>query len=408
MPENSYRLPCRNRVGIMTLYHNNYNYGGLLQAYALQRTLEQMCGFCEQISYRLSPTPFSQKLKNSLRYRPLHENICMVAKAFYAKALRLATRQRTEGKLAVRKEKFSLFQASIPHTETVYDLHTIQACADRYDVLVTGSDQVWTGGADLDTYCLSFAGASTRRVAYAASAGGAHFNDHQKSVFSKRLDAFDAIAVREKSLAAAVQGHTQRPVDVVMDPVFLLSAAQWREVAVSPALNEPYILCYLLGESRAHRRIAQQVARAMGCKLIVFPYINGNTFRFCDASFGDIRDMTSGPREFLGLIDGAAAVITDSFHATAFSLIFSKPFCALPRYKKAAGPSNGRITDLLDAVGLQHHLSEDPVIIRQLLEAPVDWEGVHNRLDETCPLFRLWLLRAVQGRVDLWGKASES
>lgn len=407
MSENQYQPKSRQRAGIMTLYHNNYNYGGLLQAYALQRRLEEICGSCWQISYRLSPTPFSQKLKNSLKYRPLHENVSMVAKAVCAKVLRRVTHRRTERELSGRMENFSSFQAAIPHTKTVFDRGSIHACADRYDVLVAGSDQVWTGGADLEAYCLSFAGDCTRRVAYAASAGGAHFNDHQKSVFANCLNFFDAVAVREKSLATAVQKYTHRPVDVVLDPVFLLSVDEWRKVAVRPALEEPYILCYLLGESRAHRRAAECVARAMGFKLVVFPYINGNTFRFCDASFGDIRDFSSGPREFLGLIDGAAAVITDSFHATAFSLIFSKPFCALPRYKKAAGPSNGRVADLLSAVGLSEHLSEDPVDILQLLDSPVKWESVHDRLDSLRLFSDFWLCQAAQGGDDLREKGSE-
>ena len=90
---------------------------------------------------------------------------------------------------------------------------------------------------------------------------------------------------------------------------------------------------------------------------MTFPHIFLNVVRKCDLFFGDIHDYTSGPREFIGLIKNAEFVITDSFHACVFSMIFQKPFVVFERNKIGEkGNMNSRIYDFLEEYHLENQL----------------------------------------------------
>lgn len=338
------------KIGIMTLYKNNVNYGGLLQAYALQQAVQTILGDtgeCVQISYSMSTTPFKEKLKHSLQYRSGGETLGMAMNQ-----LKKILDSRTKNiNLLARKKSFQEFEASIPHTETAYTFRTIAECADEFTHLITGSDQVWNGGVDLSSFCLDFAAESTKKISYAASSASTKFGKWQDEIFRKELPKFTAISIREKSVASYFKEMSGREVTVVLDPVFLFSKEEWHRVSQKPKIDAPYIFCYLLGNSAEQHERAKEIARENNCKLVTVPYLNG--YNQLDDDFGDVQLESADPREFLGWIENAAAIVTDSFHATAFSLIFNKPFWVLPRFKNQKSINNNhRVTDILEQVGL--------------------------------------------------------
>lgn len=208
------------KIGIMTLYKNNINYGGMLQSYALQRAVQKLVGEsgeCVQISYTISPTPIKEKLKHSLQYRSFAENakmVCNRLKAFFNK------RKKTLDSTA-RINAFRQFEAIIPHTEKIYRYNTVEDCAEMFTHLITGSDQVWNGGIDLDAFCLGFAKRDTKRISYAASSASTKFGKWQDEIFKKNLPEFTAISVREKSVIPYFEQMSGKKVSVVLDPVFL-------------------------------------------------------------------------------------------------------------------------------------------------------------------------------------------
>ena len=107
----------------------------------------------------------------------------------------------------------------------------------------------------------------------------------------------------------------------------------------------------------AQRKAARAFASHVKCKIATFPHILCNVVRKCDLFFGEIHDYTSGPREFLGLIQNAECVITDSFHACVFSMIFQTPFVVLERDKAGTkGNMNSRIYDFLEEYHLENQL----------------------------------------------------
>lgn len=338
------------KIGIMTLYKNNINYGGMLQSYALQRAVQKLVGEsgeCIQISYTISPTPIKEKLKHSLQYRSFAENakmVCNRLKAFFNK------RKKTLDSTA-RINAFRQFEAIIPHTEKIYRYNTVEDCAEMFTHLITGSDQVWNGGIDLDAFCLGFAKRGTKRISYAASSASTKFGKWQDEIFKKNLPEFTAISVREKSVIPYFEQMSGKKVSVVLDPVFLLSAADWHEIVQEPHIKTPYIFCYLLGSNKEQHERAIKIAKENSCKLVTIPYLNG--YNQLDDNFGDIQISAASPQEFLGLIENAAGVVTDSFHATAFSVIFNRPFWTLSRFKNQGKTNNNhRVTDILEQSGL--------------------------------------------------------
>lgn len=338
------------KIGIMTLYKNNINYGGMLQSYALQRAVQKLVGEsgeCIQISYTISPTPIKEKLKHSLQYRSFAENakmVCNRLKAFFNK------RKKTLDSTA-RINAFRQFEAIIPHTEKIYRYNTVEDCAEMFTHLITGSDQVWNGGIDLDAFCLGFAKRDTKRISYAASSASTKFGKWQDEIFKKNLPEFTAISVREKSVIPYFEQMSGKKVSVVLDPVFLLSAADWHEIVQEPYIKTPYIFCYLLGSNKEQHERAIKIAKENSCKLVTIPYLNG--YNQLDDNFGDIQISAASPQEFLGLIENAAGVVTDSFHATAFSVIFNRPFWTLSRFKNQGKTNNNhRVTDILEQSGL--------------------------------------------------------
>lgn len=340
-------------IGILTLYKNNNNFGGLLQAYALQAAINEIGLECEQVSYKLSPTPLMHRLKKGAEQQPAYRNLIKFVQMACKRIPDLLFGRWSRKLCSVRFANFTEFEMAIPHSKTIYSLNTIKNCG-AYDTYITGSDQVWNASINLEAYSLHFVKESARCISYAASYGGGQFTSWQRKILQESLDRYKAISVREKTLAQEVKAFMSRDVAVVLDPIFLVAPSVWEQEMHSVALVKPFVFCYLLGDSRWHRKFAQKIANENHCQLVVIPYAVNGAFRFCDLSFGDIQDVTAGPREFLWLIRYAQCVITDSFHATAFSILFNTNFWALPRYKEP--DKNRRILDVLQEFDLQDRM----------------------------------------------------
>ena len=132
--------------------------------------------------------------------------------------------------------------------------------------------------------------------------------------------------------------------------MLLLTQEQWDREMRAPK-EGPYVLCYLLGAGQLTRDAARAAARNLGLPLVTLPHLAG--FRQEDLSFGDEQMLSGGPAEFVGLIRNASMVITDSFHAAVFSLIYHRPFAVLPRFATDGSTTMGsRLTDFLTEYAL--------------------------------------------------------
>lgn len=159
-------------VGIITLYYKNYNLGGLLQAYALQRSVQNLSVDCEQICiWHYRPETFVARIQNKAG-RFCTAPLCEVVRTVQALGKRRENRL-VIADLTERRQRMEEFMHCIPHSEREYGPDNIHECLKKYDAFITGSDQVWNETYVKDPYLginlLEFVPEHILKIAYAAS-----------------------------------------------------------------------------------------------------------------------------------------------------------------------------------------------------------------------------------------------
>ena len=221
---------------------------------------------------------------------------------------------------------------------------------DETACYLAGSDQIWNplfkNGWD-GAFFLDFAPEGAKRVSYAASFSVEELSKESREFMSERLKKVDTVSVREGS---AVKLLNEMGIDgiTVLDPVFLLDREHWEGLATAQ-ITEKYLLIYDFDASPELLSFARSIAREKGLKIASLFKTDG----------ADIVLDTHGPREFLGDIMNAECVISNSFHATAFSIIFDKEFYVFRRREGI----NTRMADLLSAYGLSDRMITDASVV---------------------------------------------
>lgn len=359
------------KVGIVTSYYENYNFGGLLQAYALAKVIKDKFGICaEQIQYASYGEPNCQKEKYTL-----YDLVYKAGILFFARI--------NKKKIDTRKRATEKFMEEIPHSKEVYDYQSIQNCTRQYQTLICGGDQIWNvnnGIENLRIYTLQFADENIKKIAYAPSMAILEMNEEGKKCMEKGIAGLKAVSVREKESIEILKTITEKRIEVVADPALLLTKKEWMKELRKPQIEKKYVLCYMIGDNVRQRKVAEKVEKTLGLPMVTFPHVVSNAVRKCDLSYGDIRDYTSGPREFVGLIQNAEIVITDSFHACVFSMIFETPFIVFERKKAGeTGNMNSRIYDFLEEYHLEKQLvtEESAMLMKKIPEIDFTYAYKH-------------------------------
>lgn len=337
------------KVGIITLYYNSINYGGVLQAYALCRYLQKNGVEAEQIAYQYDR---DESLVERIR-RFFNQGFVMaIKKVFYVINARLKFIPINDKELKNRKEAFDKFVYEIiPHSKKVFTQHTIRECENLYDIFITGSDQVWNFAWYESAYFLDFVnGIHKKKVSYAASFSMKKLTYWQKKIVSKRLKDFTAISVREYDAKNMLNGLVNKTVSCVVDPTLLLDFKEWDSICEHRIINEPYVFGYFIGSNINVVRLAEEYAKERNIKFVMIPFASGH-YNMEEAGIANIRVIDASPEKFLSLIKYAEYVFTDSFHAVVFSYIFKKQFYVFNR--DAKGSMNSRITSLTEMFDLQ-------------------------------------------------------
>jgi hypothetical protein len=358
---------AKKTVGLTTCYVDNF--GACLQAYSLQKMIEMLGYHCEIIKY----TPVKASQEKKLSQEILHngkEILRIIKRPSHLQEFIRCRRFRR-----FRKELLAFGKEYFPTIESLYQN------PPHYDIYVTGSDQLWNpiihNRTNNKAYFLDFAPIGKKRVAYAPSIGLSVIPDVCKAEMSQLLNKMDHISIREEAGRQIVEALTDKPCRVVLDPTLLHDKDFWNRIAVDYHHKKPYIFCYLFGTPEYIGRFVQYVKEKTGYDVVVIPFTERE--RCSDY----IKITALGPREFLGLVKNAALVITDSFHATAFSINLNVPFYSLLRNTDAdANNMNSRIFNMLDLAGLNERLvasSED--FPDYVMETP-DFDSANKRIRE--------------------------
>ena len=309
-----------NVVGVT--YEHNPNYGSCLQAYALKETIENMQVGTEKCHYSLIPANTINKVKS-----------------WKTKINKMASNVFTR--------KFIPFYREHMDYCNVKSIKELESLSKRTDAFVCGSDVIWNSThnrGNMDLYCLGFA--NKYKFSYAASFGKTDIRPELTEKTISLIKDLDSISVREKSAADVLQPIIGKKVFTALDPVFLLTRKQWNTIIPSVKKKEKYIFSYTTHTTQEYEGFLKKLSDQTGLKVISVKW---------RASLRQIKEIASSqgypPEEWLRLLRDAEYVVTNSFHGTAFSVIFHKAFFTVISGDKFSGIYT-RMGELLDELKL--------------------------------------------------------
>lgn len=304
---------------------NADNHGARLQCYALVRHLQKLGHTVSVIDYR----PYYMR-GPKLWYWP---GISMKgwAKFFFQVPFRMRN---------VRRHRcFDEFSKKyIPLTRVYHNIEELRENPPEADLYIAGSDQIWNttfpNGTD-PGYYLDFGSEEVRRESFAASFATTEIVPSAREFVKEHLKRFDKITVREQSALKILEnlGYQGSLQD---DPVFLLSAQEWNEIADGTGEGENYVLVYDFYNDDNIKSEAFRMAQERNAKIYAICPI--------ELPYADKNFVFSGPETFVSLIKNAAYVVSNSFHGTVFAMIYGKPFKVVDR----PDGLNVRMHDLLE------------------------------------------------------------
>ena len=358
-------------IGIRT-FHCAHNYGAVLQCYALQEVLKGMGHTVEVIDYR----PSYLKVPYSIisLHRVLCTNPITLCKRLVSECLTLPWR-------IGRYQVFSKFIKKQFHLSNLW--HSVRS----YDAIVFGSDQIWnfeiTRGLDEKYWGkLPFPKGSKKYIVYAASMEISVVNEISKGIISNFLRNFDAISVRENKLENLLQPLTEKKICTVLDPTLLAPLAIWKNFISLPPRESGYVLVYEVRPEKSILKIANYIAEQIKVPVVgvaAFP-----TWR----RYNGLHQKES-PQDFINWIRNASCVVTTSFHGTAYSILFNRPF-----YSIRLGFGDNRIISLLNILRLTERvIGKDEMPIYQ----DIDFEFANKKLDELRNESFSFLLTSLEG-----------
>lgn len=353
------------KIGIIT-FHNSYNCGSMLQAYALQTYLEKLGAECEVID-------FSNKGQQML-YSVFQPNTSVknIIKNWILYPHKARIRRNYDSYEKFKRAHFHLTEKRYETAEQMSD--------DDFDIVVAGSDQVWniTIEDGDDAYFLPWV-KNAAKVAYAPSFGSKSLQKYASDTekYKRYLQDFRMLSIREENGKKWLRELLGIDVPVLLDPTLLLQAEDYNAIAArSLKLPSSYIFYYSPGYSIDINKLVRRISRKYRLPVIAF---NTKTFYVKGMQFsGFSLPELENPATYLQLIKNATVVITTSFHGTVFSTIYRKCFWTI----KNGGMfgDDDRVKTLMG----QLHINERLIVVnydesRDYLELP-DYGGYESAL----------------------------
>lgn len=355
------------KIGIVTLPLFT-NYGGILQAYALQKTLKNMGH---------TPVTFTQDIR---MYEPWWK---LPAKWLKRCIFNMFTAQKTPvfaelifNRTAQTVSQFTrTFIEKNIHTQKIVSFDELKA--SEFDALIVGSDQIWRPMyfAAIEHAYLKFAlDWNVKKIAYAASFGTDEWEYSPQLTQTCRnlIQKFTAVSVRETSGVGLCQKHLQHEAIQVLDPTLLIDRKEYLNLLSSAPKKAARgnLLLYILDESIDKKK-------AVTCLSQYYTPFSVNS-KVDNLNYSVSERIQPPVEEWLQGFQDAKFVFTDSFHACVFSIIFNKPFIVYAN----KGRGITRFTSFLKCVGLEDRLIHKAKDIEQIRTKEIDWQNVNQKIND--------------------------
>lgn len=245
---------------------------------------------------------------------------------------------------------------------------------NKFDIYICGSDQIWSPYLPfVGYYYLDFT--SKKKIAYAPSVGKKIANEDYKKKVTLCLNSFSHISTREQAGKELLSQLTNKPVKVVVDPTLLLRRHDW-DLLVDTNIIQNYIFCYFLTPNIWYVNHAIELAKRNHLQLKIF-YTAPAFYKY------ESNVVFGGPKEFLTYIKYAKMVLTDSFHATIFSLVFQRDFITYKRFKDGGEKDqNARIYNLLTPLHLVDRFVGEEELQNVENRETINYESVQNIMED--------------------------
>ena len=359
------------KVAIMTQPLGT-NYGGIMQAYALQKVLAISGCEVTTIDYRSPPPPLKYKLAR-LGYR--------IIKKLFGVRKSPVFMERHYSEIFSNTNDFVIeYINTSDRVESSLEL-ALHFKKHNYDMVVVGSDQTWRPkySPNIYDYFLNFLeGNNIKRIAYATSFGvdSWEYSEEETTRCASLASRFDKISVRESSGVELCKKYFDANADLVLDPTMLLNKNEYLKLIGRSDSKERGVFCYVLDRSQAKREIISGFSQHLG-KSIFTSYAR---LPVGDVSSSNIEDYKMPKIEkWLQSFGSANFVVTDSFHGCVFSIIFNVPFIVIANPKRGVA----RFESILSSLGLIDRMvfPGDEIDFVKLCE-PINWDEVNTKLEE--------------------------
>lgn len=356
-------------IGIIT-FHASLNCGSMLQAYALQRVLKEQMGTKSEI------INFSNKGQREA-YATFHKfrsikNIL----GWGLRLLFLPLLKRME-------HDYALFQKEyLKIGKDFYKENAeLKAINGKYNCFICGSDQVWnTRAVDADdAYYLNFV-TKGRKIAYATSLGATDVTENpmEKKHIQSLLASFDAISVREHNAKNIIERIYPHEVPILLDPTLLLNKEDYEPLIGEPLIKGKYIFYYAMNYTHNVNLIVNKIAKKYDMPVVIIDAKAWGPLR--KFTYGFKLSPQFGPLAYLNLVKYASMILTTSFHGTAFSVIFEKPFWYIDSHIR--NPKDDRATSLMGLLGVLDRLQKEKYLMDNDCLTKPKYEEVKPRIDE--------------------------
>lgn len=319
------------KIGILT-FHCAHNYGAVLQAYATQEFIRNLGHQAYVINYRP---------------RYLIDTYKIIKKQNFISDTAFKTIKRSTGEILTigkRIYRYCGFNHFIKSKLFLLQLDNNQIPTDL-DVYILGSDQIWnpkiTFGFDGTFFGDFVKDKSSKVIAYAASMEAIDLTKESEEYLKKKINALSAISVRESELLKLLQPISNKRIELVLDPTLLIERTLFDKITKTPKLRKKYVLVYQVRHSEETLRIANEIASQLGCVVV-------QLVAFLDRRNIKYRYQCTSPNEFIGWHKNAECIVTTSFHSSAFSIIYNKPFYTI----KLNDGADSRLSSLLSSLCL--------------------------------------------------------
>jgi len=331
------------------------NYGGVMQAYALQKVIEELGHSSELI--QLTPAAFRPT------YKVVLSKLKGVVSSFVTKNIHKNRNLYFE----------DFINNEIVRTKPIEFLHQLNSrTVQKFDAYVVGSDQVWRQdyAGNIESYFFDFMKSNKTLLSYAASFGGDvwGYNDKQTENCSKLAKRFTAISVRESAGADLCQKHLDVHAERLLDPTLLLDVKYYEDLIAKYSSQDEHIssgiFAYILDMNLDKETVINDVANTLNEDVNIF---NKGLKTSQKQNFGD----------WLKGFKNAAFVVTDSFHGVAFSIIFNKPFIAIGNIERGLS----RFETILGVFNLRERLlTSGNANVSTIISTDIDYSMVNEIL----------------------------